>query len=501
MLTESALLAVLGAALGIALAIGGVRVLKSLAGNPSRIDLTGGLVFPRLDEIGLDPAVLMFAIAACALTAFLCGLGPALRHSRANPIDAIRGADDRTQSASDSVRVFGVKNLLVVFETALAMMLLVSSGLLVKSFWTLSRVEPGYDPANVLTFQVSLPAHRYTDASLKSFAESLTGRLRAIPGVEAAAYANQLPMVNLRNGSGLISRTPDAKRPFTPDSPDVRLISHEYLQVMGIRVIAGRGLDEQDREGSPRVILINETTAARDFPGEDPLGQLVYIGRDVAPWQIVGIVDDVRQFALDQEPTPQIFADVRQWSAPTVPIFPAGAYYAVRTTGNPSALAANARGIARQLDAGAALFSVAPMEAIVSTTVARPRMYAVLVTVFAAVGLVLALLGVYSVMAYSVARRTREIGIRMSLGAGRRNVLGLVLGQSMAVTAVGIAVGSAGAIALSGFFDGLLFGVSALDRSTFTTAAVAFAVTAMLAALVPAIRATRVDPLVALRFE
>ena len=177
---------------------------------------------------------------------------------------------------------------------------------------------------------------------------------------------------------------------------------------MGIRVAAGRGFGEMDREGSQRVILINQTTAARDFPGENPVGQFVYLGRDVAPWQIVGIVEDVRQFAFDQPPTGQIFADMRQWSAPFVPIFPAGAYYAVRMSGDPSAFLANARGIARQLDADAALFSIAPMESIVATTVARPRMYAVLVTLFAGVGLVLALLGVYSVMSIGRAAHARN---------------------------------------------------------------------------------------------
>jgi putative ABC transport system permease protein len=501
MLTESAVLSALGALVGILLALGGIRLLKMLAQTTSRIDITAGLRFPRLEDVGLNPAVLVFAIAICAITGLLCGLVPALRYSRSNPMDAFRGASDRSQSAADSVRGFGVNNILVAAEIALAIMLLVSSGLLLKSFWTLSHVELGYDPENVFTFQVSLPAHRYSDPQLKAFAESLTSRLRAIPSVQAAAYANQLPMVNLRNGSGLISRTPDPKRPSSSLSPDVRLISYEYLRVMGIRVIAGRGLEEQDRDGSQRVILINQTTAARDFSGGNPVGQFVYIGQDVAPWQIVGIVEDVRQFAFDQEPTPQIFADIRQWSAPTVPLFPGGAYYAVRTAGDPWAIVASARGIARQLDAEAALFYISPMEAIVATTIARPRMYAVLVTLFAGVGLVLALLGVYSVMAYAVAQRTREIGIRMSLGADPNNVVALVMGQSLVVTLAGIVLGSAGAVALSGFLDRLLFGLSTLDPATFALAATGFAITAMLAALVPARRATRVDPVLALRFE
>jgi predicted permease len=501
LLTESTVLAMFGMLAGIALALGGIQLFRTLAQSTPRIDIPGGLVFPRLDEIGLNVRVLIFAAGTCLITGLLCGLAPALRHSRSNPMEAFRGAADRTQSAAESLGGFGLRNVLVVAQIGLAMMLLISGGLLLRSFWTLSHVELGYDPDQVLTFQVSLPAHRYSDAQLKTFAESLAGRLRAIPGVHAAAYANQLPMVNLRNESGGLFKTPDPQRPYTPESPDVRLVSRDYLRVMGIRVVAGRGFHDGDRQGSERVLLVNQAVAARDFPGENPVGQFVFVGRDLKPWHIVGIVENVRQFGLDQEPSPQIFADVRQWSAPTVPVFPAGAYYAVRTDGDPIVLAANARAIARELDAQAALFNIAPMEHVVATTIARPRMYAILVTVFAMVGLALALLGVYSVVAYSVTQRTREIGIRMSLGAERRNVVGLVLWHSSAASAAGIILGCLGAVGLSGFLDSLLFGMSAVDPPTFTLTAVGFAITATLAAFVPAIRATKIDPLVALRFE
>jgi putative ABC transport system permease protein len=501
MLTESTLLALFGLLAGIALALGGIQLFKNLAHATPRIDIPGGLLFPRLDEIGLNVPVLMFAAGICLITGLLCGLAPALRHSRSNPMEAFRGSADRTQSAAESFGGFGLRNILVVAQIGLAMMLLISGGLLLRSFWTLSHVELGYDPDQVLTFQVSLPAHRYSDAQLKTFAESFTGRLRAMPTVHAAAYANQLPMVDLRNSAGGLFKTPDPQRPYTAESPDIRLVSRDYLSVMGIRVVAGRGFQEDDREGSERVLLINQAVATRDFPGENPVGQFVFVGRDLKPWHIVGIVENVRQFGLDQEPTPQIFADVRQWSAPTVPIFPAGAYYAVRTQGDASTLAASARAIARELDAQAALFNIAPMEHVVATTIARPRMYAILVTVFAMVGLVLALLGVYSVVAYAVTQRTREIGIRMSLGAERRSVVGLVLWHSSAASAAGILLGCLGAIGLSGFLDNLLFGMTTADPATFAITAVGFAITATLAAFVPALRATKIDPLRALRVE
>jgi predicted permease len=501
MLTESTLLALFGLLAGITLALGGIQLFKNLAHTTPRIDIPGGLVFPRLDEIGLNIPVLMFAAGICLITGLVCGLVPALRHSLSNPMEAFRGSADRSQSAADSFGGFGLKNVLVVAQIGLAMMLLISGGLLLRSFWVLSHVELGYDPDRVLTFQVSLPAHRYSDAQLKTFAESFTGRLRAMPTVHAVAYANQLPMVSLRNTAGGLFKTPDPQRPYVPDSPDVRLVSRDYLSVMGIRVVAGRGFHEDDREGSQRVLLLNQAVATRDFPGENPVGQFVFVGRDPKPWHIVGIVENVRQFGLDQEPTPQIFADVRQWSAPTVPIFPAGAYYAVRTQGDPSTLAASARAIARELDAQAALFNIAPMEHVVATTIARPRMYAILVTVFAMVGLVLALLGVYSVVAYAVTQRTREIGIRMSLGAERRSVVGLVLWHSSAASAAGILLGCLGAVGLSGFLDNLLFGMTTADPATFAITAVGFAITATLAAFVPALRATKIDPLRALRVE
>ncbi len=291
--------------------------------------------------------------------------------------------------------------------------------------------------------------------------------------------------------------------PATPPA-DARFVSRDYLAAMGIRVIAGRGLDEDDRAAHPRAMVINQTLAHRDFAGENPVGREIYAGPDAAPWEIVGVADDVRQFGLDREPSPQFFADLSQWPAsmtPDVYLFPMGPYYVVRMHGDRASIVSNALAIARQLDPEAALYNVATMEEIASSSMTLPRMYASLLGIFAAVAVGLAAIGIYGMMAYSVTQRTREVGIRMALGAQRAAVLGLVLRQSALLTGVGIAVGLAGAAATTRYLQGLLFGLAPLDPSTFVMVALVFGGVATLAAFGPARRATRIDPLVALRCE
>jgi predicted permease len=288
--------------------------------------------------------------------------------------------------------------------------------------------------------------------------------------------------------------------PPPPDTPDIRLVSREFLDVMRIRVIRGRGFTDADGPGRPRVMLINEALARRDFADRDPVGTTVYIGRRPEPWEIVGVVANVRQFGLDVLPQPQFFVDLEQWDNDPL-VFPAGAYYAARTSLDPESLVPAIRDLVRQLDPQAVLFYVASMEDVVASTISRPRLYATLLGIFSAVGLGLAVIGIYGVMAYLVTQRTREIGIRVALGARRAQVIGLVVKQSAVLTVAGIVIGLAGAAMLSRYLEGLLFGVSPLDPMTFAAAAALFALAALAAAYGPARRATAVDPLVALRAE
>jgi putative ABC transport system permease protein len=277
------------------------------------------------------------------------------------------------------------------------------------------------------------------------------------------------------------------------------VISQDYLRVFGIRVAAGRAFQDEDQAGRPRVLLVNQAAVRSYFDGQNPIGRTVFIGRDIVPWEIVGILDDVRQYGLDRTPTPQFFVDFRQWPG-TALLFPVGAYYAVRADADPVALIPAVREVVGITGKGA-LFNVAPMTALVANSVARPRLYAVLLGAFGFSGLALALIGIYGVMAYTVTQRTREIGIRMSLGAAYRDVLGLVLRQSLTLTSIGIALGLIGAGFAGRYVESLLFGVTSLDAGTFVAVALIFVLVAALASYIPARRATQVDPLVALRCE
>ena len=506
LLTESVVLGLCGGLAGTLLAFGGVQVFRLLGTTLARLDLGNQVSLPRIDEIGVDGATLAFSLALSLMTGVLFGIVPALRSARSVSSDALRDGDRSTAVGVRLGRNMSLRGVLVVAEICLAIVLLAGGGLLIRSFVKLSAVDTGYNPLHVMTFQIAVPVDLYTPARMKAFAEELVTRLRSTPGVEDASYANQLPMVSLINSYPLSSTpfTPIPGRrpePPPPGTPDIRLVSRDYLKVMGIPVLAGRGFLEGDGPGQPRVLLINEALARRDFANRNPVGEIVYIGRFPEPWQIVGVVGNVRQFRLEDDAQPQFFVDLRQWTIVDALVFPAGAYYAVRTSLDPESIVPSVRGIVQQLDPQATLFYVAPMTEVVASTISRPRLYAVLMGIFSAVGLGLAVIGIYGVMAYSVAQRTREIGIRVALGARRAQVIALVVRQSAVLTAVGIVLGLLGAAMLSRYLEGLLFGVMPLDPATFAGAAVVFTLVALVAAVGPTRRATGVDPLVALRTE
>jgi len=511
-LTESVLLSLAGGVAGALLAVGGVRLLRILGASLPRRDIGSGIGMPRLDEVGVDGSVLLFTLAISVVTGIVFGLLPALRFERGSgAMDVLR---DGATSATSGFNLFGrhrFQAMLVIAEIATATVLFVGGGLLINSLFRLSRVDPGYDPAHVLTAQVSLP-RRYA-ATVPAFGDELAARLQGLAGVTAVGYARQLPMVRMRQltvlrfAAAMPSRMP-APAPFDarqlPETPDMRVVSRDYLRAIGARVIDGRGFDERDGAGKPQVMLINRTLARSGYLGDHPIGRQVY-GPGRSPWEIIGIVDDMRQFALDQDPDPQIFIDYRQDAPPPAPPQalgpPPAPYLAIRASGDPAATVAALRGAVRALEPQASVDNVATLGEIVTNSLSRPRFYAVLLGVFAAVAVVLTAIGIYGVMSYAVAQRTREIGIRMALGARRGDVVGLVLQQGVAVTAIGIGLGLAGAAALTRYLEALLFGVTRLDPLTLASAAAAFAVVATVASAIPARRASRVDPLVALRCE
>jgi len=486
LLTESVVLAIFGGLLGIALATGGVRVLKFLATTLARMDLGVQLAFPRLDAISIDSTVLIFVVIASIIAGVLLGVVPALRQSRPQMMTALR---QTVRGRSGHV--------LVTAEIAMAMILLVGAGLLLHSFMRLSRVDPGYDPTNVLTFQVALPSDQYPIDHIKTFADTLIERLRSIPGVQATAHG-QLPMVALTE-SAMFRRTPDAPKRAPEDGAERRLVSSDYFKVMGIRIVTGRGFTELDRSAQRRVLLINQVLAEREFPAADPIGQLVYAGPDSTPWEIVGVVANVRQGGLDQPPSPQVFAEYSQW--PGEMVFVLGPYFSVRTQTDPLKIVAQVREITRQLDAHAGLFNVATMEQLVSNRLTRPRMYTALLGIFASVAVLLAVVGIYGVMAYSVTSRTREIGVRMALGAQQSDVVTHVLGQSLVSIGFGLMFGLAGAAAMTKYLEGMLFAVTPLDTLTFAAVSALFLTVAVVAAFLPAQRAAKVNPVLALRYE
>jgi putative ABC transport system permease protein len=491
-LTESVTLAFAGGIVGSALAIALVQLLQALGAVLPRRDLyTGtGLSIPRLEEVGVDATALVFAIGVSVLTGILFGVIPTVRQSRADSA-AVSSTARTLRAGSGTARV---QSVLVVAQVAMAIVLLVGAGLLIHSFVRLANVPSGYDADGIVWYQAFLPRER-SAVQVTAFAEDVAAQLRSLPGVQAVGYAPQILTGNLLRETSL--RT----TPAPPERPpslriDARVVSRDFLSVMGVRVVEGRGFHDGDDAGRPRVMLINRTLARSGGFRGNPIGQRFYtLGEQ--PWEIVGIVDDVHQFGLDREPGPQIFIDFRQ--SPGAGLN--GVFFALRTDGRFAVSATDIRRVALQLDPLAAVIPVATMEQLLSNTMSRRRLYAVLLGVFAAGALALAVIGLYGTISYSVAHRTREIGVRMALGAPRQAVLALVLRQSLRIAVVGIALGLAGAVGLTRYLSGMLFELTPLDPATFAVVVALFAAVAALASLVPARRATRIDPQVALRSE
>ena len=492
------MLAIFGSIAGVALAAAALELADPLATTLPRMDVGRLASFPRLKEVTMDASVISIALATAVVAGVVLGLVPAIRAIGMPMLSALRAGASTAGS-----RVHGsdgaLRPLLVIAEIALATVLLVGSGLLLRSFVTLATVPLGYDPEHLLTFQVATPEDRYEGARIQAFAEDLVSRLDALPEVAAAAYAPLLPMVTLLQDTAKFRRTPQPLESPRLPPEDFRGVSDAYFQAMGIQVVAGRGFTAEDRVGSPKVVVINQALVRRDFADANPIGQNVYLLKQTEPWQVVGVIEDVRQKSLEQDPAPQVFISLRQ--SPMAMGLRFLQYYAVRTTGEPLAVVPRVREVLHGLDADAALYNVAPMASLVANSVSRPRLYAVLATVGSVIAMVLAAIGIYGVIAYLVAARTREFGIRIALGASPRDVYRMVVGRGLVLTGIGLTLGLAGAAVAVRSLEGLLFGLTSLDPATFVTSATLFSLVAAAACAIPALRATRIDPAVALRSE
>jgi putative ABC transport system permease protein len=492
LLTESLTLSVLGGVLGLFLAAWGTRAL--LAMNPKAV--------PRAGEVGVDWRVLAFALAVAVVTGLAFGLVPAFRAAGADLTPVLK--EGGRAQAGGSRRARG-RTLLVFAEMALALILLAGAGLLIGSFARLAGVDPGFRPERVLTVQLALPRPKYKDpARQAAFAEELLAREGALPGVAAAGIVSALP---------LSDRTPQIlftveKRPVASPAQaphcNYRSVSPGYFAAMGIPLRRGRVFTAADRQGAPKVILLNESMAKQLFPGEDALGKRLTIGVPVPPEEpewvtVVGIVGDVRHTSLKDESGMEMFWPYAQEPFPdfTLVLAAAGA------AGNiaPGSLATPARQAVQSIDPDLPVFHVRPMAEVVSEALAPARLSTVLFGLFAALALALAAVGLYGVMSYSVAERRREIGIRMALGADRARVFKLVLSQAMGVALLGVVVGLLGSLAATRVLRSLLYGVGAVDALTFPTVAALLTGVAFLASYLPARRATAVDPQTALRGE
>jgi putative ABC transport system permease protein len=482
LLTESVLLALLGGALGVGLAHLGVRAVLAFA--PS---------LPRLDAITVNGPVLLFALAATTACGLAFGLAPALFAVRA---DLHRQLQTGTPRAAGGHRT--TRSMLVVAEVALALVLLVGSGLLLRSVARLLAVSPGFEPRGVLTVQVEASGQRFNDdTSAWAFFDRVLAATRAIPAVRDAAYTSQLPLSSDFDGYGVHSESHPRANPEEDPSAFRYAVSPGYLETMRIPLIRGRSFSPADGRGQPPVALVNESLARRMWPNEDPIGQRIRVGGATdGPWRsIVGVTGDVKQLSLAGQ-SDAVYVPETQW-----PQADGALTLVVRTDGNPAGLAGAVRRAVWSVDKDQPIVRVATMPHLVAATAAQRRFTMVLFGTFAAIALVLAAAGIYGVLAGSVTERLREIGVRSALGASRGDIQVMVIRQGMRLTALGIGLGLAGALIVTRLLRSLLYGVSALDATTYAGVTGVLIGVALVACWVPAWRAARLDPAVTLRAE
>jgi putative ABC transport system permease protein len=492
-LTESVMLSLIGGVLGLLLAVWGIDALLALI---------SGSVPPLLTaNIGLNARVLTFTLLISVFTGLLFGLAPALQVSKSNLNESLKEGMRGTTGSTNSQRV---RNILVGSEVALSLLLLVGAGLLIKSFLNLSRSDIGFDPDHVLTMRVALPDTRYKEnEQIANFYQQVLQRVQQLPGVEAAGFTRGLPM----NG-GIESGITVEGQEITNVRDTVIAVNMtatpDYFRAMNIPLVKGRYFNDQDKTGSPPVVLIDEMLAARFFPNVDPIGKRLKMGGNDSqfPWmQIIGVVKHIAHYGPAETPRVEVYRPYFQ-----LPQMPEARYgrsmvLAVRTTTDPASMTSGLRNAVLEIDKDQPVSNVQTMTEVVAASVAPQKFAMWLLGLFAATALALAALGIYGVMAYSVTQRTHEIGVRMALGAQRSDVLKMVVTQGMKLALIGVGCGLVGAFGMTRLMSSLLFGVTATDPLTFGVVSIVLSIVALLACYIPARRATRVDPMIALRYE
>jgi putative ABC transport system permease protein len=484
LLTESVLLAAIGGTAGLLLALWGTDLLVSL--SPREL--------ADLQQVKISVPVLGFTLAVSLLTGIIFGMAPAFEATRLKLQESLK---EGSKNIGGGTRSHRLRSAFVITEVALALVLLVGAGLLVRSFDRLQSVDPGFNAKNVLTMRISLPTRKYdTDRKRIDFFRQAVEQIKALPGVEAAGATNYLPFAGPHSGTIVEIEG----RPKLPPGQELEtgacVTDANYFGAMQIPLKSGRLFTEQEATEMRHVVVINEAFARKNFPGEDPLGKRVtiYMKEDNVPTEIIGIVGDHKHMGLDSEIEPMSY-----WPHPEQ-AFPFMTFV-IRTQGDPASIAPAARTVIQTLDGEQPLADVRTMESLLADSVARARFNTLLLTVFAMVALILAAVGIYGVMSYAVTQRTHEIGIRMALGARTSHVLALVVKQGMTLAVVGVGVGLAASFALTRIMSSLLYGVTATDTLTFSLIPFVLASVALLACYIPALRATKVDPMIALRYE
>ena len=480
LLTEAMVLATLGGGLGIVIAVFGTDAL--VAARPEGL--------PRLDDIKLDKPVLAFTTAMTIVAGLLVGLLPAIRASRGVLAGTLREGGGRLAGRGTS----RLRDGLVVAELALAVILLAGAGLLVRSFLSLTNVDPGFRAEGAVYFEVELPSAAYTtDAAIRSFHDRLAEQLGGLPRAEAVGAVSRLPLAGRLNTSFQILGQPDAE-PGQQQYIETRSSTPGYFGAIGIPLLRGRGIVEADREGSIPVAVISQSTVERHFGGADPIGQQIRVSTLEEPRTIVGIVGDVRHLGLDQQAAPHAYFPSAQVPRRAMNVV-------VRAEGDGEALAAAIRNEVRELDPLLPPPQVRPIGDIVGESVARSRFVTTLLGAFAAVALVLAAIGIFGLLSYTVAQRTREFGIRLALGARSADLLGMVMRRALVMAGIGLGAGLVGALLLTRFVRSVLYGVSPTDPITLMLVILVLIATVVVASLVPARRAAAVQPTEALRYE